>query len=98
MARIDGSWDLHTVVAPSGFVPSATALVGVWAFFWVKSLVIVECLCMCRARAWRESKDKCDDDSVSYPGMTTAANLAFWVVIGESTVVLLVVLLIQAHL
>jgi hypothetical protein len=36
------------VAAPSGFVPSATALVGIWAFFWVKSLMIIECLCVCQ--------------------------------------------------
>jgi tyrosine-specific transport protein len=90
---------LPTVVAPSGFVPSATALVGVWAFFWVESLVIVECLCVCRAqaRARRQSNDNGDADSEFYPGMTAAAKSAFGV-IGESAVGVLLVLLLQATL
>jgi hypothetical protein len=90
---------LPTVVAPSGFVPSATALVGVWAFFWVESLVIVECLCVCRAQALvrRQRNENGDADSVSYPGMTAAAKSAFGV-IGESAVGVLLLLLLQATL
>ena len=41
---------LPSVVSPSGFVPSATALGGVWVYFLIQSMIVVECLTT--ARRW----------------------------------------------
>jgi tyrosine-specific transport protein len=76
------------VVAPSGFVPSATALVGVWAYFLVESFVVVECLLT--ARSISKNKEE-------HPGIAAAAKSAFGT-IGEAAVVVLLVLLIEATL
>ena len=85
---------LPTVVAPSGFTPSATALVGVWAFFLVESFVVVECIQNTRDFS---SRRKGNDGSETLPGIAAAAKSAFGTV-GETIIVLLLVLLTEATL
>ena len=75
-------------MAPSGFVPSATALVGVWAFFLVDSFVVVECLF--NARQTQNTKS-------GNPGIAAAAKSAMGEM-GEAAVFLLLVLLTEATL
>lgn len=79
---------LPAVVAPSGFFPSASALIGVWAYFWLQSMVVVECL----LRTRRQS-----DETSTSAGIAATARFAFGP-IGESFTVALLVLLVEATL
>lgn len=79
---------LPTVVAPSGFAPSVTALIAVWAYFLLESLVVVECLIAARDTG---------KDNIQHPGIGAAAKSVFGVK-GETIVVLLLVLLTEATL
>ena len=104
---------LPTVVAPNGFVPSAVALVGVWLYFWMESMVVVECLILskqiltsdnCNIQEEGEegeqtllSSSSSADASSSGPGISAAARLAFGS-IGEKIVLTLLVVLTEATL
>jgi len=79
---------LPTVVAPSGFLPSATALIAVWAYFLLESFVVVECLLAARDTG---------KENGQHPGIGAAAKSVFGVK-GETIVVLLLVILMEATL
>lgn len=84
---------LPIVVAPTGFYPAATAMVGVWAFLGSQALVVVDVLvAACRNRCTSTSSA----DVV--PGMGYAAKLAFDNPFAERLVSLLLVLVVEATL
>ncbi len=78
---------LPTVVTPTGFIPAATALVGVWAFLGAQAIVVAEILCQTRRKARPED----------VPGMATAAKAAFGSV-GEVAIIGLLVVVVEATL
>lgn len=80
---------LPTVVKPTGFIPAASALVGVWAFLGAQAIVVAEILCQTRRTTLSETN--------GIPGMPAATKLAFgtW---GERAILGLLVLLVEATL
>jgi len=82
---------LPTVVAPSGFYPSAIALLGVWGYFLAQSFILVECIVNHRSeRMVREDGD-------GGGGVAAIAKSAFGVK-GEVFVGVLLAILIEATL
>jgi tyrosine-specific transport protein len=81
---------LPTVVAPTGFFPSAIALIAVWAFLGAQAMTVVEVLCAVK-----------DLDSMgrksALPGLVAAARATFGRS-GERVVTLLLVLVVEATL
>jgi tyrosine-specific transport protein len=89
---------LPNVVAPNGFLPSAVALVGVWIYFWMESMVLVECLVLCRKiNQVQGQQEESTSTTSSSPGIAAAAKTAFGSV-GEIAILILLVLLTQATL
>jgi tyrosine-specific transport protein len=82
---------LPTVVAPTGFFPSAIALVGVWAFLGGQALTLVEVLCRVRNR------ENDTQRRAPPPGIATAAKAAFGIA-GERAITLLLVVVVEATL
>ena len=78
---------LPSVVAPSGFYPSAVALIGVWGYFLAQSFVLVECI----------NRTKYDSNDSNPPGVAGAAKSVFGKK-GEIAIGILLVILIEATL
>jgi len=78
---------LPSVVAPNGFIPSATTLIGVWVYFVMESMIVAECLLLCKR----------EKESPSNPGISAAAFAAFGS-IGKKMTLVLLVLLMEATL
>jgi len=78
---------LPSVVSPSGFYPSAIALIGVWGFFLAQSFVLVECI----------NRTKYDSKDATPPGVAGAANSVFGKK-GEIAIGILLTILIEATL
>jgi tyrosine-specific transport protein len=93
---------LPSVVAPTGFLPSASALIGIWAYFWCQSMIVVECI-IDTAMTTRRLQDDDDDDQPplqrndDHPGIAATAKSTFGRR-GEAVAVLLLVTLTQATL
>jgi tyrosine-specific transport protein len=81
---------LPSVVAPTGFYPSALALVSVWAFLGGQAWTVVEVLCAVNNLATPGGKS-------APPGMAAAARATFGVT-GERIVTLLLFLVVEATL
>ena len=96
---------LPTVVAPTGFYPSAMALVGVWAFLGAEAWTVVHVLCQIQQQIQKEEEEEEeeeeDDDAttntVLSPGMAAAARHTFGKV-GEVVCTLLLVTVVEATL
>jgi tyrosine-specific transport protein len=80
---------LPTVVAPSGFYPSAVTLIGVWTYFLAQSFVLVECI----NRARNNNGGQQDQSQ----GVAATAKSVFGIK-GEVTIGVLLAVLIQATL
>ena len=78
---------LPSVVAPSGFYPSATTLIGVWIYFLAQAFILVECIN-------RTKKNSCGE---SPPGVAAAAKSVFGSK-GEIAVGIILTILIEATL
>jgi len=84
---------LPTVVAPSGFYPSAVTLLGVWGYFLAQSFILVECIQRARARTTTAGTGTGDGD----PGVAATAQSVFGMK-GEVAIGILLTVLIQATL
>jgi tyrosine-specific transport protein len=96
---------LPSVVAPTGFLPSASALIGIWAYFWYQSMIVVECIidtAMTRTTSTTTTRGLQDEDkppprNEDHPGIAATAKSTFGRR-GEAVAVLLLVILTQATL
>ncbi len=85
---------LPTVVAPSGFYPSAIALLGVWGYFLAQSFILVECIVNHRSEQMNREDGAWQDGG---GGVAAIAKSAFGVK-GEVFVGVLLAILIEATL
>ena len=98
---------LPTVVAPTGFLPSLTALMGVWAFLGAQAWVVVEAICRVADSNSNNHSNNHNTNNHNnngsmngnneFPGMPAVAKAAFGT-LGERVVTVLLVLVVEATL